>query len=1156
VKPQKLTISAFGSYAGTETVDFTLFGDSGIYLVAGETGAGKTTIFDAVSFALYGEASGHSRERYSMLRSDFADEKAKSFVDLRFISGNDVYAVKRTIKKNGGQDAVLTLPDGSAITGDRAIRAKITEIIGLDKDQFAQIVMIAQNDFLRFLQSGTDDRVKILRRIFNTEALAQFQARLKDKAKEAYDKRASIERRFEAYGADINKRREFFEEWGNQAASDKIELEKTDERLAELDKLKADLAGRVAVAEDLSKKFSELEAVRGAYIKHESASGTIFKLSHKRARGEVALRNVKPYSDEAAKAAAAHTDIQTELAKAQVGYRTASVALERVKAKLRELPELEETQSAFDKLRREWELASDRLKRLNTLEKNSGVILRKQSDLDKALADLTEAERTLAALPPLEDSKAALEELRREYERISEKQSRLIMLNKNIQVIIEKQTSLRSAKRELADTERILAELPPYDAAKTSFETLRGDWEKTYEDLNTLKGLQTDYRDISAIKSELVKAQAAFEVIRSKYADFNSQYETLNEAFLREQAGILAKDLKPGAPCPVCGSMEHPEPAYLSEEDISGESLKKARKNAEESRNKLEIKTAECARLKTEFDTRAARLAEDFHKYGEAADFEELGRSLTEMFNQRDTAAKALDARKSADEKALARLKSDFDAATERHEKIAPVYTALDTEYNTLSARFMEDLREFVPNASRKTAGQQLTQVLTETREEAKTLAGRISKDEKALAALTRSHESTVKKRDEASVGRTALSAETAALTERFIADFSEFEPTVEWNDARARLTDMLRQTREGVIQLTARKVEDEKSLAALAAEWESARKRNTEAEAALSAAGALVTERDNRERDMRASREKARETFENAVRESGFSSAEDYGASLITEETLNLITKQINDYEKTGEQMKRDLNRLESETFGKEAPRLEKLREAADKINEDSRKLRGTRDDTRSRLTQIERMLKELRASSVELDKAEKTYAAVKQLSNAANGKLDFETYAQMAYFERVLRAANLRLNVMSQSRYTLLRKSESDDKRSKTGLELEVLDSYTGKARSANSLSGGESFMASLSLALGLSDVVQRNAGGVRLDAMFIDEGFGSLDADTLELAVQTLTNMAGGSRVIGIISHVAELRERIEKQICVQKTPAGSKIVISVSNKPIVT
>jgi exonuclease SbcC len=193
--------------------------------------------------------------------------------------------------------------------------------------------------------------------------------------------------------------------------------------------------------------------------------------------------------------------------------------------------------------------------------------------------------------------------------------------------------------------------------------------------------------------------------------------------------------------------------------------------------------------------------------------------------------------------------------------------------------------------------------------------------------------------------------------------------------------------------------------------------------------------------------------------------------------------------------------------------------------------------------------MLRELRESADKLAAAERELEAIKGLNDAANGHLNFETYAQTAYFERVLRAANQRLKVMSENRYVLRRKEDAADGRARTGLELEVADSYTGKNRGANSLSGGESFMASLSLALGLSDVVQQNAGGIRLDAMFIDEGFGSLDSDVLELAVRTLSDMAGGKRTIGIISHVAELRERIDRQIRVEKTTSGSKIRLAV-------
>jgi len=258
-------------------------------------------------------------------------------------------------------------------------------------------------------------------------------------------------------------------------------------------------------------------------------------------------------------------------------------------------------------------------------------------------------------------------------------------------------------------------------------------------------------------------------------------------------------------------------------------------------------------------------------------------------------------------------------------------------------------------------------------------------------------------------------------------------------------------------------------------------------------------------------------------------------------------LSRQISGYEKTGEQLSRDVKRLEKDTAGKEQPDLNKLKADAGAVRTESQLLSNQRDGIKHRLNETERALQFLQRAAGDFEKAEKAYAAVKQLADTANGKLDFETYAQMAYFERILHAANLRLKLMSQNRYTLLRKEGSSDRRSKTGLDLEVLDSYTGKARSANSLSGGESFLASLSLALGLSDVVQQSAGGIHLDTMFIDEGFGSLDTEILELAVKTLSEMAGIGRIVGIISHVTELRERIDKQIRIEKTPVGSKVSV---------
>ena len=184
------------------------------------------------------------------------------------------------------------------------------------------------------------------------------------------------------------------------------------------------------------------------------------------------------------------------------------------------------------------------------------------------------------------------------------------------------------------------------------------------------------------------------------------------------------------------------------------------------------------------------------------------------------------------------------------------------------------------------------------------------------------------------------------------------------------------------------------------------------------------------------------------------------------------------------------------------------------------------------------------------------KKYVWMKNLSDTANGKLnrkakiELETYIQMAYFDRILRRANLRLMTMSSGQYEMKRRESADNKKDKSGLELNVIDHYNGSERSVKTLSGGETFQASLSLALGLSDEIQSMAGGIQMDAMFVDEGFGSLDEDALNQAVKALGNLAEGKKLVGIISHVSELKDRIDKKIVITKNRSGERVGSSIT------
>jgi len=1002
MKPLKLTLSAFGSYADVQTLDFDQLGTNGLYLITGETGSGKTTIFDAISFALFGEASGEGRNKSSMLRSDFAQEKAKTYVELDFVCGSDKYSIKRTIKKSG-QEVALMLPDGTAMSGDRNIKPKIAKIVGLDREQFAQIVMIAQNDFLRFLQSGTEERLKILRHIFGTGTMKQFQERLKTRVKEVNDKRELILHDFKRHQVGVYKREEQFAEWETQIKTDKADLAEVDKKSDQYDKQKQTIAAQLAVAEELAKRFADLVQCRSNMEAHSAQTTEVAKTKERAARGDIALHKVKPLADEAQTAAANHAVALADLTTAK--------------------------------------------------EQNAG-----------AITELEEATKAASALPPLADAEAALNALINDWETADAKLKSLMVLQTNRHDIVGKQNTLNKMQEELVAIHKTLHELPSVADSQVDLDRITERLENEEGVLKKLSVFQNDFAVISNKETELTKKRHELEKCMRDFNKAEGQYRTLEDTFLRSQAGIIACGLADGKPCPVCGSIEHPAPAALVE-NVDETKFKSERNVRDKAQSQRDNKSSECGKLNTEVEVLKTRYISDISVYISTDSFETVPLMLSEVMDRTRSVVAELSDKKSAAAKSLDELKTKTANAAKRRDELTPSVALRQGEIDTLA--------------------------------------------------------------------------------KRFISDFSAYIPETKWDTSETALADLLTFTQDAVKALTLRKETDKKNFDKLTADWNSATKRQTKAESAVLTAQTIVTERAANEQKLLQRKGETLLAYEAALQANGFADAADYNAALVTKDKLVELNKQVSDYEKMGEQLVRDIARLESETAGKKQPDLAKLHAEKATVDAESKTLSEKRDEINSRLGKTQDALKELRNAVVEFEKVEKNYAAVKQLADAANGKLDFETYAQMAYFERVLRAANMRLKLMSQNRYSLLRKIDSDDGRKRSGLELEVLDAYTGKARSANSLSGGESFMASLSLALGLSDIVQQSAGGIRLDAMFVDEGFGTLDADVLELAIRTLTEMAGKDRIIGIISHVTELRERIDKQVRVEKTTAGSKI-----------
>ena len=913
MRPVKLTISAFGPYAGRTVLDLDRLGDRGLYLITGDTGAGKTTIFDAIAFALYGQASGESREP-AMLRSKYAAPDTPTEVELTFLCGGKVYTVKRSPEyqrpaKRGGKlttqkaDAQLTLPDGAVVTKVREVNAALREIIGVDREQFAGIAMLAQGDFQKLLLADTRQRQEIFRQLFRTENYRIFQDRLKaasGRLREACDDaRKSVAQYIggvttgaEDPGRDLLDRAK---------AGDLPLAETTDLIQALLDR---DEAGVSALTAELTALSGELETVNHGL-------------------GRVRER----------------TRLREELARSEraAGEREAALAalsekLDRAEARI---PQGEEAQR--DRTRLEALLPA-----YDSLEEDR----RRLSDLDRQREETDKARE--AALAALARARTRLEEA-------------------------------KAQRAALAD-------------AGTQRERLTARRTQAAREREDLTALAAALRDLTAQETALAGAREAYLQAETRALRAQAAYEEGETAFFRAQAGILAEGLTEGEPCPVCGSVHHPAPAQRSPAAPTEAQRKKARTAAQEARSAREAagQTAGVLRGRTE------------RVRGEVT--------------QR-----------------VAALLGDCSLAD------APAQAA---------ARLGE-----------------VTDLVTALEREIKQETANLARREKLDAAIPR-EEGAIRDREagvtELQTRAAALAATRKALADR-VRDRSEALPFPGKGEAQAKIAALSKEIE--TIQTT----------------LESARAAHRQAKQDLDTL-------NGRAAGLRAQLESGEDPDEDA-----------------------LLVRQGELAARQGE-------------------------------------LTDRRTALAARLAGNTAALAGIRQSAGRLEELEGEWTWVKALSNTANGslpgkeKIMLETYIQMTYLDRILRRANLRLLKLSNGQYELARQQAGEGGRAQSGLELDVIDHYNGSRRSVRTLSGGESFQASLALALGLADEIRASAGGVKLDTLFVDEGFGTLDREALNQAMETLAALAQGDRLVGVISHVAELKDRIDRQILVTKDRSG--------------
>lgn len=919
MRPLKLIVTAFGPYSGRTEFDFEKLGKSGLYLITGDTGAGKTTIFDAITFALYGRASGSARSS-DMLRSKYAEADVPTEVELDFEYRNKRYKIKRSPEylrpKKRGEGFTAETAKAEFYCGETLFNGKIEEVnseiekvMGVTREQFMQIAMIAQGDFMKLLLADSEERKKIFRGIFKTENFDRLTDRLKEEYRLAAEAAEASQKSILQYikGTVCGEGNELF-----------LLKNQLSEKSARLDK---------SIAEDVLQKIDEVI----------SADKNIFaELSADIEKNDKLLAEANQIIGKC------------------TAFENAKQELDFAKKQLEvETPKFAEAEAAL-------KAAKERLSHSEAFAKEIGEIVRelpKYEELEITEKNCADAEKKI---------KNCTEEIQK--------------ISTDLETLSDKSSKLGAERKSLEN-------------AGENIEKLNAERENLLRDYKSAESLKVQIEEYSAYLSAFENALNLYKAAAEKSSSAAENYERLHRAFLDEQAGLLAEELKEGCPCPVCGSKEHPAAAKKSAHAPSKEQVEAAKKLSQKLSAEAESASVKCSEISGKLNEKKAAV-----KSGTAfldfASIEAAEKMLPEKISQIIAAGK----------EAASRIEAENGKLSRRAE-IDKILPETEKKINVLQG------------------------LLTEKKTEQASLAARLE----GLA------ETAKKLRAEFKFG-------SRNLAQKRIEELENERKKIEQNYAAAELL----------------------------------HKNHTE-------------------------------------------------KIISFKQQIKILENQ--------------LSALGDGEFSVEEERTKKAtlerqgKELADKLSA-----------VRSRIEVNSTAAKNIGDGLAELLERERLQSMIGALNDTARGgiagkvNIALETYVQTTYFDRIIIRANRRLLVMTENQYELKRRIKGDAKRGQKGLELDVVDHANGTVRSVKTLSGGESFMASLALALGLSDEVQACAPGIKPDTVFIDEGFGSLDDEALRLAVKTLDDLSGGERLVGIISHVAELKEKIGKQIIVTKDKYG--------------
>ena len=1055
MKPSKLIISAFGPYAGrVPEIDFTKFEEKGLFLISGDTGAGKTTIFDAICFALYGTTSGSYRDTKN-LRSEYASDTAESYVDFYFSHQGKNYHIWRQPsyerKKQRGtgviteKEKAVFYEEGKApVEGLTQVNLAVKDLLHIDEKQFKQIAMIAQGEFRDLLNAKTEQRTEILRTIFLTDGYKNIEYRLKDRMDASYAIRRKTEDSIVQYFGDVSasktdvlseeltelkdRARESGSAWnleellellGRLIQSDQEKLEVEKERLEQAECILRSKQEALATAQTNNEFIDRL-----LYLQKERAELTTRGQKIKDAtdlldRQKTATREVHPvYLAWKSKAdAVIYTEKEIENKKQSLlaAEKTAQEAAEQSALAEEKRGRAEELQKKIDKINAEEQKYQQReqlKEKVAALTNDQKILAEKETSCDIAEKKLEESIQNLKeTVAELKNRPTEMQEIRNQGEKLEE-------LAENIRVILEERVSDRTAgKRKLAEKQQVF-----------------------------------------------LKAREKYEAIREKRMEAERILENC-------RAGILAKDLEEGQKCPVCGSVHHPELASLPERFITEEELEK-------------------------YESRESTLQEQKDQANTEAE-------------KAKTALEVLEKQLQVDGMTCLRR-----AGTEHHpeiESLDELLVCMQEAYKTLLYEKKANQERLLILQANCMVLKKAEKDLAKAEEESKRLAD----DRKTLTIRKQETESSLIEAKTMFSSLSELSFDTWKEAEKVCTDFADEVQQIGTHIQQA---------------LQAQKAADEKVTALQASLETLARTLGAQKEDEVKAKAAL----------------------ESVLEKQKFQSVEELLPFVVTEAALKKTEDQITDYRQAVATNQTQLSQAEKDAEGRQPVDAQALSEMCMLQEQTVKTCREAVNMIRNRIANNSEKQTNILSQRSTFEKASKEYSIFRRLytlvkGTTGNGKITLEQYIQAAGFDGIIAAANRRLLPMSGGQYELYRQRDSIGKKINSFLDLEVLDNYTGHRRPVGNLSGGESFKASLSLALGLSDTVSSNLGGIQMDALFVDEGFGTLDRKSMEDAMDALINLSGTNKLVGIISHREELKENIPQQIKVKKLRDGSQITI---------